>query len=725
MKLCRVLLLPMMLLCAMYIGAEEEEDYSDLSLADLLDIPVTTASKTEQSADMAPGIISVITKDDIRASGARSLGDVLNMVPGITVGRSLQNGFNITLYFRGSYSLNGEDVLILKDGKRMNDAYTGGGTTFIPDFPVGNIKQIEIIRGPGSALYGANAFVGVVNIITEQGTDTSYASVRAGDYNGLFAHAYLAHAFNEDSSIHFYVDYANNELEEIPTNRIVEWPVGNLPLPFATNVVYDNRFADDTREMVSAEIFYEYKGFRIGYEYSDSEQFNNWGAGVPLDPITSGGIVVDLSEDRFRNADESEYNSISLTYDGEVNDQFSYHFSLGHNDFYNLTTYQTGANFPFGVRPYLGEGLGAEFHFDRNTTTTFAGLSTEWTPREGHSLVAGVDYQKDEVEDSLVISNFPFFGPVTSLDPLAPNGSRLLPATRTIYAAYAQYTAAVHERATVTVGARYDDYDDFGGTFNPRAALVWSVSDKVNVKALYGQAFRAPSFAEKNQDFVVVRPNAELDPEELKTFEGQLNWKPRPEMAFSLAAFTYEVEDVINQLETNENPAVPSETKFFNIGTRTVDGIEAELRFKNRDGHSFYINYSWADATDEIGGVEFAVEGIPETSINAGFEAVLMKDTLFWSATVVHRADWNSQRPVVFTIPGAGVTVPRFNELEFDDYTLISTRLEYRMGDDLSFNLSVLNIADEQTTFADQHVFTPGGITTERRQFLVGVRKTF
>lgn len=139
-----------------------------------------TATKRNIPVRKAPAIATVITQDEIRYMGARNLRDVLKTIPGIGVSR---NEFGIFMYeVRGIRTQLSEKILVMIDGHTVNKSIITGSALYriFDDMPVKNIKRIEIIRGPGSALYGANAFVAVINIITRNAVDISGVELTGG-----------------------------------------------------------------------------------------------------------------------------------------------------------------------------------------------------------------------------------------------------------------------------------------------------------------------------------------------------------------------------------------------------------------------------------------------------------------------------------------------------------------------------------------------------------------
>ncbi|MGZ5621915.1 MAG: TonB-dependent receptor plug domain-containing protein, partial [Methylobacter sp.] len=140
---------------------------------------VVTASKMEEPVDKTIATTTVITQDDIAHIGARNLLDVLRLVPGIGITQT-QFGWR-EIEVRGIKTLASEKVQIMLNGHPLDHNLQNAGSTWVyDDLPVDTIKRVEVVRGPGSALYGANAFLAVINIITQNAKDLSGLHTSAG-----------------------------------------------------------------------------------------------------------------------------------------------------------------------------------------------------------------------------------------------------------------------------------------------------------------------------------------------------------------------------------------------------------------------------------------------------------------------------------------------------------------------------------------------------------------
>jgi iron complex outermembrane receptor protein len=160
------------------------EDLLEMDIEDLMKVKIVTiATGAKQTLAQAPAVATVITADDIEALGATDLDDVLETVPGLHVGRTIY--YNPIYTLRGISSTYNPEMLVLVNGNSINILYTGGRTLIRGGMPVNAIARIEIIKGPGSALYGADAFAGVINLITKTKADIEGTEVglRGGSFN--------------------------------------------------------------------------------------------------------------------------------------------------------------------------------------------------------------------------------------------------------------------------------------------------------------------------------------------------------------------------------------------------------------------------------------------------------------------------------------------------------------------------------------------------------------
>src|ERR1700723_2854557 len=157
---------------------QQTPDLADRSLEDLMNIEVTSVSKKEQKLSRTASAVFVITQEDIRRSGATNIPDLLRMVPGLDVAQINANTWAISA--RGLNGRFSNELLVLLDGRSLYTPTTGGVNWDTQDVPLEDIERIEVIRGPGGTVWGANAVNSVINIITKKAQDTPGAMVVAG-----------------------------------------------------------------------------------------------------------------------------------------------------------------------------------------------------------------------------------------------------------------------------------------------------------------------------------------------------------------------------------------------------------------------------------------------------------------------------------------------------------------------------------------------------------------
>jgi iron complex outermembrane receptor protein len=195
---------------------QKQKDLTNLSIEDLMNFQVTSVSKKEESLSQAASAIFVITPEAIRHSGANNIPDLLRMVPGLDVARINANTWAVSA--RGFNARYSSELLVLMDGRTVYTPVFGGVFWDVLDLPLENVERIEVIRGPGGSLWGANAVNGVINIITRQSSATQGLQLVAGDGNVEqgFGTVQYGGGLGKGTSYRAYAKYFNQG--QFPTN---------------------------------------------------------------------------------------------------------------------------------------------------------------------------------------------------------------------------------------------------------------------------------------------------------------------------------------------------------------------------------------------------------------------------------------------------------------------------------------------------------------------------
>lgn len=531
----RLALLPLSLAAAVASAASEGEAELDEELKFLAAErqTVVTASKMEERVEKTIATTSTITQNDIRQVGARTLMDVLRLVPGIGI---TQSGFGQReVEVRGVKTLFSEKVLFMLNGHPLDqNLQVGGATLAFDDLPVDTIKRVEVVRGPGSALYGANAFLAVVNIITLDAKDVDGVQASAG-WGSFDTQLYRASAGKQfdngaDAVAHFNFYGTHGINSPVPVDT--QSQQGLLSLAPGNSDLHENRY--------DLEWKFGYAGFKL------DGRFINKRDGSFLGPVTA------LSNNTHQNYDNY---FIRLTHDLQVTDDFTITTQAYHDYFSFDNLLQSVPNL------YFRAGLE-----DMRTGGEVQG-TYRWSAQ--NTFIAGVSYAKEQ-QDKVSQSQ----GPTPDLlNPTLPFSKDL---SRDHWAVYAQDVWDPFESLRLTLGARYDEYSRIGGTFNPRLGFNWEFVKDYSLKFSYGTGFRAPTFGELS---LINNPawlgNPDLSPEEIETFEAGIIAHPLP--GLSTQAVYYHSH--IGKIVTLYPLPASSQLKYQNIGSILSEGVELEARY--------------------------------------------------------------------------------------------------------------------------------------------------
>jgi outer membrane receptor protein involved in Fe transport len=546
--------------------APSEEDELAHIYGDKTTISIATGAG--QPLRRAPAVATVITAQDIAAMGATGIDEVLESVPGVHVSRS-NNSFAPLYLIRGIHSEFNAQTLMLLNGVPLTTLFVGNRGLGWGDMPVENIARIEIIRGPGSALYGADAFSGVINVITKTAADIGGAELglRVGSFRSRDGWLqYGGRLGHYDVAAYLRVGRTDGQRETVGADQqsLLDGAFGTqaslAPGPMNVGFHALDASVDAKRDRLR---------LRASYKLRDDLQT---GAGVAaaLDPVGRYRIE--------RVTSDFSWSDIDLGRDWRGTLTASYlHYRQSFN--VPLQLFPPGAfggSFPKGM-------LGAPNTWERQVRLAavahYGGL-------QGHNLRIGAGHDDLDMYRTQEFKNFTIIasGPATGLPVPLPSGqveafpaaaSFAEPHRRTVSYVYLQDEWRMAKDWTLTAGLRHDRYSDFGSTTNPRAALVWDANLDLTVKLLYGRAFRAPAFTEQYSiNNPVIRGNAALKPETISTLEAAFSWQARADTQINLSLFRYDMKDIIRTTDTGGGTA-----QFNNIGARHGTGLELEAQW--------------------------------------------------------------------------------------------------------------------------------------------------
>lgn len=575
-KRISLMAIPLLVGMANFTYAEfAEEDELAMSYGDEDFVSIATGRK--QPVAKAPAVASVITAKDIRDMGAKDISEVLETVPGVHVSRRAA-GYNPIIVIRGMHSGFNPQVLMLVNGIPLTNLIFGNRGEVWGGMPVENISRVEVIRGPGSAVYGADAFAGTINIITKSaseidGIESGLSSGSFGTHRGWLMYGGNLGGWNLAASMEVLDTDGQDE-------KVVADAQTTLDAIFGSSVSHAPGGVNVGRESVDFRVDLSKGNWRLraGYQGRRNVELGA-GASDALDPNGEG------KSDRF-NFDVVYKNENVADY-WDVEAKLSYFDVSTEVDLVLFPSGSFGGAFPDGV---IGQPDVYERHYRFDTSAFYTGFD-----RHDVRVGAGYHYQDQyRIEER---KNF-----VTILTPLGPapvplgslvDVSETAPynreETRKVTYLFIQDEWKLIRDWSLTAGVRYDHYSDFGDTVNPRFALVWDTTYNLTTKLLYGRAFRAPSFAEQfNINNPIAIGNDNLDPEIINTYELAFDYAHSGDLRMGLNIFYYEMEDIIRFTPTAEN-----------TGDQTGHGLEWEFEWTVNDQLSLRGNYALQDSEDE------------------------------------------------------------------------------------------------------------------------------
>ncbi len=528
---------------------------------------ISIATKHGTPISNAPAIATVITAKQIKQMGFRTLVDILKTVPGFDI--SMDELGERDIIARGVGF--GEKVKILIDGHSVNTPWSGDVNLTFYDLVVENIKRIEIIRGPGSALHGQNAFLAVVNVVTKDTEDidgfqltSAGGSYDTQNYNILLGKEY------GDLKISGFFDY---------------FDTGGFSKKIEQDILFPASFSmspgrsQNEKEKTDLNLKISYKNLELKSKYMKKRKEGYIGVSNALNDDTKLDLTYIFCE---------LVNKLVLSEKLEMTTRVYY-------DQYNydpvFKAYPDGYVDPFGrVHP---DGIKAHSQFKQRTIGIEEQLNYNLFDR--NKLTFGFQYEWIYQHDIKYSTNF---NPITfAPSPYPENFSDTLPftrdATRQIWSFYLQDEWDITDNIDLTVGVRHDQFTRFGGTTNPRFGLVWEFMENAHLKLLFATAFRAPAFLEM---FAINNPvrigNPNLDPEQVNTFEIGLGNNFSKYIQGNINFFYNRMRDRIIT-DTSTSP-----DQYQNVGGARVLGVETEIKADFGNDNYVSANYTYQDAED-------------------------------------------------------------------------------------------------------------------------------
>ncbi len=546
---------------------------------DVADNIVSVASGHDQPMRSAPAVTTVITARQIEDMGARDLYDVLRTVPGFFLGRNTVQVEPI-LSVRGFKSTFNQNILVLLDGIPQTERVTGDRLAVLGNVPLDIIERVEIMRGPGSALYGADAYSAVIDVITRRiPPDKTRVTVGGGSRQTRDARL-LGGGRAGDFDVVGAVEYRETDGDRPLIAADLQT---NLDALFGTRASLAPGEANTRLRLFGAQLNATGESVALMLRTSLGRDIGmNVGLANALDPFGRAGIAT--VEGNFTWKRGGRDWGAKLVLDG----------------LFYRSNLENAHLFPPGAFGFFPEGVVASSDVRQRNARLQSVV--EYTGLPSHRVSVGAGAESGETRQHSESRNYTLIDgaivPIGAVQRIEDPGLMLFGArsfSHDLQYAYVQDEWALDRNWTLTWGVRYDRYSDYGDQINPRVALVWDTSPYLTTKLIYGRGFRGPTLVDtRSRQSPALKGDPNLKPETIESVELAFDYRVRPDLLARMNLFYQETDDQIFIVSDRGPPAVPA-----NVGRQIGRGVELEARYDIDRHTQLYAAYSYQDSADE------------------------------------------------------------------------------------------------------------------------------
>ncbi|MFV2059608.1 MAG: TonB-dependent receptor plug domain-containing protein [Gammaproteobacteria bacterium] len=616
--------------------AEDNDSLFSLSLTELMNVNVTTTSKYAEKIDDSPGNVLVFSRKQLQQRGYRNVEDLLQALPGVQVQKYSILGIYNSVTIRGASGNN--KFLILQDGVRLSTP--AGETAAIGNnYPLYYAKRVEVLLGPASVVYGADAFVGVINIITLDNNDKELieVSLSAGEDGYREGYAQWHKKFNRDSSLNLGLQAFHSQ-EYRFANDFPE--------------LYDD--PTKTYDLAPTQDFQFFANYRLN---------SNWQFG--LNHVTHSSSSYFTAKPSFTNYDKGAK---------EIDHQTTLYtrFTKNINSELQSSTLLTLMNFEIDNKSYFNDNFTGNVPGYKYAQSNRVSINQdfEYKLKLNHLLSGGLvyDYFENIPKSTDLPSPYNTSKDSTNQDLTYNNTTLPIQFFEKQYhntGIYIQDNWKIDEQWRLVSGLRYDDNSFYGDSLNPRISAIHQYDARNLIKILYGHAFQAPGPDQASTHFGSFTntqngsgewistatpfrvPNPNIKPETIKTFEINYEHKFTNNTHVKIAPFISQIDDAI----VRKNDAVPDQAipgaqlrntfKLDNVGKKEIYGIDFSINNKIKSGSWGFENWgyiSYLDGSMTNNGKKIELPMVSQYKLTAGSTMTysrkyLLTPKLYWVNT--------------------------------------------------------------------------------------------
>jgi len=555
-------------------GDTIDESGTDMSLEELVNVKISVASKTEETLSDAPGVISVITQDQLQRFGGTTLGDILKRVPSF-IGTTVYFTDRAVISSRGDQVMpSSSHILLLINGRPIREILEGGIKSEVYEsFPVNVIERIEIIRGPGSVLYGSQAVSAVINVVTKKaGQNSTFVSAMAGEKGHNNVAATVNHSFGDLS------------------------------------VVVAGRYADRG-------------GWKVDWEAPNPQSANGIDVVRTKIPDYGPGVFMELGFREFY---------VMGSYNQWTNQLFIPDYQSFRGDSlimpFGNATGKVFWDKMFGNAGY-SHTFGELYNAKIDVTCTRSRLESNsfpWTRRDSYELLVEETNFFTLMDNLNLIAGF-VYGFMTGTEQNTLSGAYYNSGHRQgTMSGYGQIDYRL-KMCKFIAALQANKVEGFEVDLNPRFGIVFHPFENINVKTLYSTAYRAPSLDELYLDCKTMRGQMvdrvaadvirkkNLEPEKIYTFDAGANYHSE-RVHFGFNAFKSRMKNLIFQDRDTSRYSIPT---WDNLGEISIFGLECEGKYYLSREFMFEGSFLYQQSIDENCGAG-RVSPVPDFSVKGG-----------------------------------------------------------------------------------------------------------
>jgi iron complex outermembrane receptor protein len=618
---------------------DRSNEYLDLDITQLMNITVTSVAKKEQPLADAAAAVFVITQEDIRRSGVNSIPDALAMAPGLQVAKISASKWSVSS--RGFAGFISNKLLVLIDGRSVYSPAYSGIFWDVQNTLIEDVERIEVIRGPGGTLWGANAVNGIINIITKNAADTVGGLVRAtaGNQETFLGGTRYGAKLGEATYGRVYVFYDNHA---------------------SNSLVGSGADAEDDWQAAQT-------GFRMdgrpggGGEWTfQGDLYKNTGDQV-FDPLW-------ISQPPFRVTQLDELDNKGGNLLGRYLRAIGPDSSLTFQAYYDNNSRDD-----------------AVFDWTFNTVDLDLQYETMWGQRQDVIMGAAYRFTSGDVDEDFQVY--------------------LPDRDDNLYSAFLQDEInLVRDTMWLTLGGKYEHNDYTGDEWQPSAKILWKPADEHSLWTSVARAVRTPSMAEQygritmgviptpaGPGLVSITGYPEFDSEILYAYEAGYRWQALDNLSFDLALFYNDYDDIYT---LQQKPSFAGyDFEFVNALAGTGQGVELAADWKATQRLSFVFTYSYLDldispeagARQEVGSLLFD-ESSPQNQASIRSSLTMAEG---WQLNIW----WRYTDPIKGLNRASLLSTP----VEVDSSNLIDINLIWAPCKDLEIMLAVQNLTNDGT----------------------------